>query len=750
MKKIFLFIVIVGLLFLPDFIHAQHLFSVKYNDLSNENLARLKTEVVKTEISSLSLIRNNENKEVFSIAFTSVQNTKIIILNEQTGNNVVITPVAETWQIMSQPVEFQLAPFFIEELRQAVLGDAYRYLIVETRHTMTQPDEYSVKNVSSVYVNQHEVYMPRYYYGPKENVQEAPPKNRKILHIFKEKPIYFPAFPDEPENLQFVELLEEAMSYYVYMYQLPDSTLCIYDEHFNPDNDKTVTFVGGNLEFLLSGIMNPEQLDATEYALELWGEQLGGIIPVDINISVFNFPSPDEDKILGRAYRQPMYNFNNTWYCSALGNQLAGYNVQPTKKDIVVEMNSFHNFYCGVDGKTPSSSYDFLTIMLHEVTHGLGFFPLCTNNGDYRYVTVNQYGEIISQSTPYPGIFDRQLFQGLTGPCITELTQLERKSLTISNNLYAGAPGSNLLAANDGTRVKMYAPTTYSSGSSNSHWDNSVGFKTFMKHSIGKGSANALHTFNTRKIGVLLDLGWTLPEQNPNTHWVTFKNNIDEEDIYTQQFFPGVEKKLKPNTFKREGYTFINWNTKSDGTGTSYQEREIVTVSEDLVLYAQWEANTYTLKFNPNGGTVTPTSKQVTFDAPVGVLPIPEKEGWKFEEWRTNNVSLTEETIWNYLVDRIATARWILDNSITETQQKEIIHIVPNPANTSIELRITNYELRIDNIEFYNFFGQVVKTVPFTGEFREDGLTQKIDISDLCSGIYFVKTGDKIVKLIVN
>jgi hypothetical protein len=42
----------------------------------------------------------------------------------------------------------------------------------------------------------------------------------------------------------------------------------------------------------------------------------------------------------------------------------------------------------------------------------------------------------------------------------------------VSSNLYAGAPGSNLLAANDGIRVKIYAPTTYNSGSSNSHWDN--------------------------------------------------------------------------------------------------------------------------------------------------------------------------------------------------------------------------------------------------------------------------------------
>jgi hypothetical protein len=271
-----------------------------------------------------------------------------------------------------------------------------------------------------------------------------------------------------------------------------------------------------------------------------------------------------------------------------------------------------------------------------------------------------------------------------------------------------------------------------------------------MKYSIGKGSSNALHTFNTRKIGILLDLGWTLPVQNPNTKWVTFKNNIDEEDIFTQQFLPGVEKKLKPNTFKREGYTFINWNTKSDGTGISYEERKIVSVSQDFILYAQWEANTYTLSFNPNGGTVDPTSKQVTFDAQVGELPLPEKEGWRFEEWRIGNITITEGTIWNYLVNRTVLARWILDNNITETQQKEIIQIIPNPANQTIELRITMNESQFDKIEFFNNFGQIVKTVPFTSDFLRDSIIQKIDISDLCTGLYVVKMGKRTVKLIVN
>jgi uncharacterized repeat protein (TIGR02543 family) len=44
----------------------------------------------------------------------------------------------------------------------------------------------------------------------------------------------------------------------------------------------------------------------------------------------------------------------------------------------------------------------------------------------------------------------------------------------------------------------------------------------------------------------------------------------------------------------KSGYTFIEWNTKSDGDGTSYEYDDRVKVNEDMTLYAQWEENTST------------------------------------------------------------------------------------------------------------------------------------------------------------
>jgi len=734
MKKILLTItVIVAFTCSATFVHAQHLFSVNYNDLPIEKVTQLTDQIIDSEISTLSLTKNNENKDVYVVDLSSVQHTQVVILNEQTGAHVVIAGVS---------AEFQLSPFFIEELIQAVLGEASRYLILETN------SYFSVHNVASVSTTKGEVFLPRYFYGPKEDIKEAFPKDRQIIHIFKEKPELILVDPNDPDLQRYAAQWEESMSYYVYMYQLPDGGLWIYNEHLNVDDDKNESKIGagGYLEFTLSGNMNTEQRTATEYALELWSEQFAGTVPVDINVSF----EPMASGTLGSATRMPSYwnPATQSWYCSAVGNQLAGYNVVPNQRDIRIRMNSSYNFHYELDANPSSGRHDCVTIMLHEVSHGLGFFPLCREDGRYTYTTPTGGGSY----TNYPGIFDRQLFRGLDGPCLTELSQEERAALMTSGNLYAGAPGSHLLAANDGIRVRMYAPATYSGGSSNSHWDDSVNnFTTFMKRSI---SANwALHSFNTRKIGILLDIGWTLPN-NPDAVYVTFNANGGEMTMPSQEFLPGVAKQLRANIFTQAGYTYMGWNTSPDGTGTSYTDRQTITIFNNMELYAQWQGGTYTLTFNANGGTVSPTSKLVVFGSPIGELPTPVREGYMFDSWRIIGTIITEDKIWNYTQNMSALARWNPGVGIVETQYATSLQIVPNPADHTVELRIGIADQArndgVNQIEFYNIFGLLVKSVPFAGKTTKEGVSQTINISDLNSGIYVVKAGGRAIKLVVK
>jgi len=810
MKKLSLLLMsIVGLLSSSITLQAQQLFSVSQNNLSKEAVTLLQTQIVNTDVTPLSLVRNNENKDVYSVPFSSAQNTQIIILNEETGNNVLITRASEAQLNASlQSTEFQLSPFFIEELKQGIIGDVNRYLLVETT------SGFIVNNVASVAVSGEAAYIPRYFYGKKENVKEALPKDRKIIGIYKEKPQLILAFPDDPELQRYASQWEEERSYYVYMYQLPDGSLTIYDEHFNPDNSHPVTRAGEQLQFQLTSInMDEARITATEYAFGIWGEALAGTVPVDISVESKNLGNP---YVIGQSYRMPNFLNSgqvpgvpvNTWYHSPLWNQLIGYDVT-SQRDIRLEMNSTFNFYLGITGNPSYGQMDWVTVMLHEVCHGLGFYPLCGQNGAYSYGA-------------YPGILDRQLFSGPTGPCMAELSQSERASLVVSSNLYCGAPGSNLLAANNSTRVKMYAPYTWEGGSSTSHWDNSVSFTTFMKPSINYGWK--LHTIGSRKIGILMDLGWQQPGESPEALYVNFDANGGAGTMGVQIFLPNVAQNLRVNDFTKTGSTFTGWNTKADGTGKSYANQQSIIISEDMTLFAQWEVSTYTLTFNPTvGGTVSPTSKTVIYGEPVGELPIPVKEGYAFKDWRWGAIIITEDTIWNYTENRTVTAAWaqlpkyiisataseggtispsgnntvsegssllftitpdedyillhvlvdgdsigtepeyLFENivashsihaefkstiGISDNNQNTTIQIVPNP--TTGELRIDNGQLTIDNVEIFDIYGSKLSShhLIFSSS------NHLINISHLQAGIYFVKitTGEgtvvqKVVKL---
>ena len=51
---------------------------------------------------------------------------------------------------------------------------------------------------------------------------------------------------------------------------------------------------------------------------------------------------------------------------------------------------------------------------------------------------------------------------------------------------------------------------------------------------------------------------------------------------------------IPASTFTREGYYFAGWNTKADGTGTSYKVGEGIKLTENLTLYAQWKLSSGT------------------------------------------------------------------------------------------------------------------------------------------------------------
>ena len=71
--------------------------------------------------------------------------------------------------------------------------------------------------------------------------------------------------------------------------------------------------------------------------------------------------------------------------------------------------------------------------------------------------------------------------------------------------------------------------------------------------------------------------------------------------------------RIENNWFGRAGYDFKGWNTKSDGTGTSYEEGDEASFTEDTTLYAIWAPHTYTIAFDSNSTDATGSMPDMSF-----------------------------------------------------------------------------------------------------------------------------------------
>ncbi|MCR5223596.1 MAG: InlB B-repeat-containing protein [Bacilli bacterium] len=83
----------------------------------------------------------------------------------------------------------------------------------------------------------------------------------------------------------------------------------------------------------------------------------------------------------------------------------------------------------------------------------------------------------------------------------------------------------------------------------------------------------------------------------------------------------------------RTGYTFKSWSVS--GTGSSISDKTLTMGSQNTTITASWQANSYTVTFNANGGTTPTASKSVTYNSTYGTLPTPSRTGYTFTGWYT-------------------------------------------------------------------------------------------------------------------
>ena len=110
----------------------------------------------------------------------------------------------------------------------------------------------------------------------------------------------------------------------------------------------------------------------------------------------------------------------------------------------------------------------------------------------------------------------------------------------------------------------------------------------------------------------------------------------------------------------RSGYTFDGWYTTATG-GTEVTESRVY--SANATIYAHWKegsvGSSYTITFDANDGTVSPTSAKTGDDGKLDSLPEPTRDGYTFDGWYTATTGGTAVTINNvYSANTTIYARW--------------------------------------------------------------------------------------------
>ena len=193
-------------------------------------------------------------------------------------------------------------------------------------------------------------------------------------------------------------------------------------------------------------------------------------------------------------------------YPVALAEKIAGKSLNSDPEgDIILTVNSSINWYLGTDGQTPVQKYDLVTVVLHEICHGLGFYDSFDADA-----TVGWYG-ISSVPIIYDTFIENSSGNRLTDSLKFPNYSTDMRSQLTGNQLYFNGPLLKTYSSSVNysiLRAKLYAPSTWDKGSSISHLDESSTLRvnSLMTPFIDLGEA--IHNPGKYTFSILGDLGW--------------------------------------------------------------------------------------------------------------------------------------------------------------------------------------------------------------------------------------------------
>lgn len=263
---------------------------------------------------------------------------------------------------------------------------------------------------------------------------------------------------------------------------------------------------------------------AIDYSTDLWSQYLVSSVPIKINVVYTNLTGAGP---LAITFPNGIKDYTNApesgvWYASCLANSIAGTELNVGEFDMDIYVNTAVDYYYGLDGNPGANQYDFVSIFFHEISHGLGTASVSKIDAG-----VGSFGLLDASSTaplttsfPFPvleglpSIWDFHIVNG-SGQQLTDTLIFNNVSLSLgtefeSDNLFFS--GSNATVANGGTMAKMFAPSTYESGSSLQHFDEDT-YPTSGGNSLLTPyftNNEVVHTPGELLLGALQDIGWTV------------------------------------------------------------------------------------------------------------------------------------------------------------------------------------------------------------------------------------------------
>lgn len=190
----------------------------------------------------------------------------------------------------------------------------------------------------------------------------------------------------------------------------------------------------------------------------------------------------------------------------------------------------------------------------------------------------------------------------------------------------------------------------------------SVTLKTFSNTAASSGSGSFTGTYSISGNGAATKT-ITVTFRNFNddngdsaTKSVTFNVSVPAWTSYTISYSanggtgaPSSQTKWKDQTLTlsgtkptRSGYSFLGWSTSATATTATYSAGGSYTNNSGATLYAVWKANTYTVKYNANGGTGAPSNQTKTHGKTLTLSnAVPTRTNYTFKGWATSASATT-------------------------------------------------------------------------------------------------------------